>query len=235
MNDLRQIRDNLLRVQERIGAAATAVGRRSEEITLIGVSKTRPAEAIRVAYEAGLRHFGENRVQEWEAKRSALADLQATWHLIGHLQSNKAARAAGLFHSVDSVDDLALAQRLDRASGGQSGAPKLRVLIEVRVEREESKSGVNPEEAGALAAKLPEFAHLELAGFMCVPPFLEDPAKVRPYFRRLRELRDSFSRENGRELPVLSMGMSHDFEVAIEEGATEVRVGTAIFGSRPGK
>jgi pyridoxal phosphate enzyme (YggS family) len=235
VNDQRQIRDNLLQVLERIAAAARQAGRRSDEITLIGVSKAQPAEAIRAAYEAGLRHFGENRVQEWEGKRAALGDLQGMWHLVGHLQSNKAARAASLFHSVDSVDDFALAQRLERARQEQAGAPKLRVLIEVRVEEEESKSGVKPGEAGALAAKLSEFVHVELAGLMCVPPFLEDTAKVRPYFRRLRELRDSVASEIGRELPVLSMGMSHDFEVAIEEGATEVRVGTAIFGSRPAK
>ena len=235
MDDHQKIRDNLLRVQERIDAAARKVGRRSDEITLMGVSKTHPAEAIRAAYEAGLRHFGENRVQEWEGKRAGLGDLQANWHLVGHLQSNKAARAAGLFHSVDSIDDLALAQRLDRARGEQANAPKLRILIEVRVEDEESKSGVKPEEAVALAAKVSEYAHLELAGLMCIPPFLDDPAKVKPYFQRLRELRDSLAREIGRELPVLSMGMSHDFEVAIEEGATEVRVGTTIFGSRPTK
>jgi len=235
VDDHQRIRDNLLRVQERIDAAARKVGRRSDEITLIGVSKTHPAAAIRAAYEAGLRHFGENRVQEWEGKRAPLVDLQANWHLVGHLQSNKAARAAGLFHSVDSVDDLALAQRLDRARDEQANGPKLRILIEVRVEEEESKSGVKPEETAALAGKLAELAHLELAGLMCIPPFLEEPAKVRPYFRRLRELRDSLARQIGRDLPVLSMGMSHDFEVAIEEGATEVRVGTAIFGSRPAK
>jgi pyridoxal phosphate enzyme (YggS family) len=235
VDDHQRIRDNLLRVQERIDAAARKVGRRSDEIILIGVSKTHPADAIRAAYEAGLRHFGENRVQEWEGKRAGLGDLQANWHLVGHLQSNKAARAAGLFHSVDSVDDLALAQRLDRARDEQASGAKLRILIEVRVEEEESKSGVRPEEVAALAGKLAELAHLELAGLMCIPPFLEEPAKVRPYFRRLRELRDSMGREIGRDLAVLSMGMSHDFEVAIEEGATEVRVGTAIFGSRPTK
>ena len=233
--DQQQIRDNLLQVQERLAAAVRKSGRRSEEITLIGVSKIQPAEAIRAAYEAGLRHFGENRVQEWEGKRGALGDLQAAWHLVGHLQSNKASRAAGLFHSVDSLDDFALAQRLDRARGEQAGAQKLRVLIEVRVEEEESKSGVKVEEAAALVERFGELPHLELAGLMCIPPFLEDADKVRPYFRRLRDLRDSCVRKIGRELPVLSMGMSHDFEVAVEEGATEVRVGTAIFGSRPAK
>ena len=215
--------------------AARKAGRTSEEIALIGVSKTQPAEAIRAAYEAGLRHFGENRVQEWEGKRAPLGDLQATWHLVGHLQSNKAVRAAGLFHSVDSVDGLALAQRLDRARDGQSDARKLRVLLEVRVEQEESKSGVKAEEAAALAERVVALSHLELAGLMCIPPFLEDAEKMRPYFRRLRELRDTIAQKVGRELPVLSMGMSHDFEVAVEEGATEVRIGTAIFGSRPTK
>jgi pyridoxal phosphate enzyme (YggS family) len=233
--DRHQIRDNLLRVQERLTAAARKSGQRSEEITLIGVSKTQPAGAIRAAYEAGLRHFGENRVQEWEGKRATLGDLQATWHLVGHLQSNKASRAARLFHSVDSLDDFALAQRLDRARGEQAGAQKLRVLIEVRVEDEESKSGAKIEETTALVGRLVELPHLELAGLMCIPPFLEEAEQVRPYFRRLRELRDSLVRKIGRELPALSMGMSHDFEVAIEEGATEVRVGTAIFGSRPAK
>jgi hypothetical protein len=233
--DRRQIQDNISRVQERIAVAAEKAGRRLEEITLIGVSKTQPAEAIRVAYEAGLRHFGENRVQEWEGKRAALGDLQATWHLVGHLQSNKAARAAGLFHSVDSLDDFASAQRLDRTRGEQQEARKLRVLLEVRVEEEETKSGVKAEEAAVLAERVLALAHLELAGLMCIPPFLQDPEKVRPYFRRLRELRDSLVRKIGRELPALSMGMSHDFEVAIEEGATEVRVGTAIFGSRVAK
>jgi len=235
MVERQQLRDNLSRVQERIAAAAQRAGRGSEEITLIGVSKTHAADAVRAAYEAGLRHFGENRVQEWEGKRAAISDLQATWHLVGHLQSNKAARAAGLFHSVESLDDFGLAQRLERACAEQTEAQKLRVLVEVRVEEEESKSGVKIEEASALAEKVSTLSRIELAGLMCIPPFLEDAEKVRPYFRRLREVRDSLAREIGRELPVLSMGMSHDFEVAIEEGATEIRVGTAIFGSRPAK
>jgi hypothetical protein len=233
--DREQIAVNFRRVRERMADAARKAGRRAEEITLIGVSKTQPAEAVRAAYEAGLRHFGENRVQEWEGKRGALGDLQATWHLIGHLQSNKAARAAGIFHSVDSVDDFALAQRLDRTRDGQSEVRKLRVLLEVRVEEEESKSGVKIGEVEALAQKVAALSQLELAGLMCIPPFLEDAEKVRPYFRRLRELRDSLAKKTGRDLPVLSMGMSHDFEVAVEEGTTEVRVGTAIFGSRPAK
>ena len=231
--DREQIRDSLLRVHERIAAAARRAGRRSEEITLIAVSKTQPAEAIRAAYDAGVQHFGENRVQESEGKRGSLGDLQtATWHLVGHLQSNKAARAAGMFHSVDSVDDFGLAQRLDRARAELKEPRKLRVLLEVRVEEEESKSGAKMEDAVSLAERVAALGQLQLAGLMCIPPFLEDAEKVRPYFRRLRELRESLVQKIGCELPVLSMGMSHDFEVAIEEGATEVRVGTAIFGSR---
>jgi len=229
------VRENLLRVQERIAASALRAGRRAEEITLIGVSKTHPAAAIRAAYEAGVRHFGENRVQEWEGKRGELEDLQADWHLIGHLQSNKAGRAAKIFRSVDSVDDLALAQRLDRAIGELGTAERLRVLIEVRVAPEESKSGVEITALSELAEKVAALTHLEMAGLMCIPPFLEDLKKVRPYFRKLRELREEMSKRLGRALPALSMGMSHDFEVAIEEGATEVRVGTALFGVRVAK
>jgi len=226
------VRENFLRVNERIARAAERVGRRAEEITLIGVSKTHPASAIRTAYEAGVRHFGENRVQEWEGKRAGTEGLAATWHLIGHLQSNKAARAARLFHSVDSVDDVGVAERLDRARGEAGIIGKLRVLIEVRVAPEETKSGVESKELLGLAERTVDLPHLDLKGLMCIPPFLEKAEEVRPYFRGLRELRDEVAKKLGLELPVLSMGMSHDFEVAIEEGASEVRVGTALFGAR---
>jgi PLP dependent protein len=226
------IRENLLRIQERIQAAAMRAGRRAEEITLIGVSKTHPAEAIREAYEAGLRHFGENRVQEWEGKFGGVEKLQADWHLIGHLQSNKAARAAKLFHSIDSVDDFALAQRLDRARAEMKASAKLRVLIEVHIADEEAKSGASIGELPALAEKILTLPNLDLAGLMCIPPFAENIEETRPFFQRLRGLRDDLEMRLGRTLPALSMGMSHDFEVAIAEGATEVRVGTAIFGAR---
>ena len=226
------LRENVARVRERIATAARRGGRREEDVTLIAVSKTHSAEAIRAAWEAGVRHFGENRVQEWEGKRGGLEDLEATWHLIGHLQSNKAGRAARVFDCVDSVDDFALAQRLDRAREEVGGAERMRVLIEVRVAEEETKSGVSAAEFPVLAEKIVALERLELAGLMCIPPYLEEPEQVRPYFRRLRELRDAVTGRIGRELPVLSMGMSHDFEVAIEEGATEVRVGTALFGAR---
>lgn len=226
--------ENLLRIHERIAGAAARAGRNADDITLIGVSKTHPASAIREAFEAGVRHFGENRVQEWEGKRAGTEGLAAAWHLIGHLQSNKAMRAAKLFHSVDSVDDFALAERLDRARV-EAGIPgKLRVLIEVRVAPEKTKSGVETGEVPDLAEKIASLPRLELAGLMCIPPFLEQAEKVRPYFRRLKELRDEIGKRLEVALPVLSMGMSHDFEVAIEEGATEVRVGTALFGTRTG-
>lgn len=230
---LAAIRENLARIRERIDAAARRGGRSATEVTLVGVSKTHPAEIIREAYEAGLRHFGENRVQEWEGKRPGVENLTATWHLIGHLQNNKAARAAKLFHSIDSVDDFALAERLNRARSEAEIAEKLRVLIEIHIAKEEAKSGAEMEELPPLAEKIAALPRLELAGLMCIPPFFEDAEKVRPYFERLRELRDDLGKRLGRALPVLSMGMSHDFEVAIEEGATEVRVGTALFGERP--
>jgi PLP dependent protein len=222
------VREKLPRIQERIAKAAERAGRRAEEITLIGVSKTHPTGAIREAYEAGIRHFGENRVQEWEGKRAGTEGLAATWHLIGHLQSNKTARAARLFHSVDSVDDFVIAQRLDRARAEAGITGRLRVLIEVRVAPEETKSGVEIPELAALAERIADLPRLQLAGLMCIPPFLEEAEQVRPYFRRLRGLLGKL----GLALPVLSMGMSHDFEVAIEEGATEVRLGTALFGTR---
>jgi PLP dependent protein len=229
-----QLRDNLARVQEAVAAAARRSGRKAEEITLIGVTKTQPAEALTALYQAGLRHFGENRVQEWEAKRGTLENLGACWHLIGHLQSNKAVRAAKLFHSVDSVDDLALARRLARARSEQGPSAPLRVLIEVHVGGEETKSGVQPPQLPELAKGMADLPHLALQGLMCIPPFVEKE-QVRPYFRQLRELRDDTQRQLGLELPVLSMGMSHDFEAAIEEGATEVRIGTALFGARQQK
>jgi pyridoxal phosphate enzyme (YggS family) len=229
---IEHIKENLLRVGERIARAAERSRRGAEEITLIGVSKTHPASEIRAAFGAGIVHFGENRVQEWEGKRGEIADLPGKWHLIGHLQSNKAARAARMFHSIDSVDDIALAERLDRARSEVEGTEKLRVLIEVHIAGEESKSGVSVAELPRLAERTLELPRLQLSGLMCIPPFLEDIQNVRPYFRNLRELRDSLQARLRQELPVLSMGMSHDFEVAIEEGATEVRIGTALFGER---
>jgi PLP dependent protein len=226
------IRENLQRVQQQIARAAERAGRNTAEITLIAVSKTHSADAIAEAFEAGLRHFGENRVQEWEGKRPAIADLPATWHLIGHLQSNKANKAAGLFHSVDAVDDFALAQKLDRALAALPDDQRLRVLLEVHLGGEATKSGVSEEDLPELAEKVAALEKLNLAGLMCIPPYVENADEVRPFFARLRNLRDALESRLGRKLPVLSMGMSHDFEAAILEGATEIRVGTALFGAR---
>jgi PLP dependent protein len=227
------IRENLAMLRAKMEAAAVKAGRRVDEISLIGVSKTHPGESIREAYEAGLRHFGENRVQEWERKRGGLEDLHgATWHLIGHLQSNKAGKAAKLFHSIDSVDDWELAQKLNRTFEDQPAAESLRVLVEVHLGGEETKTGITEEELGELAEKIVTLDRLHFCGLMCIPPYQENQELARPHFARLRELRDSLEKRVGRKLPVLSMGMSHDFEVAIGEGATEVRVGTALFGTR---
>lgn len=227
------IRDNLLCVQDQLAAAARRASRNPQDILLIGVSKTHPTGAIREAYDAGLRHFGENRVQEWEGKLPALRDLQANWHLIGHLQSNKAARAAKAFHSIDSVDDWLLAQKLDRAQSEKNSPEKLRVLIEVHLGAEETKSGVAEADLPALAERLFTLNHLEPAGLMCIPPYREDPEEARPFFAALRKHKENLEARLGKTLPVLSMGMSHDFPAAILEGSTEVRVGTAIFGTRP--
>lgn len=230
------IAENVERVRERIARAAGRTGGRFEEITLVAVSKNFPAEAICAAYDAGLRVFGESRVQEFEAKRAKLdraAGLvggDVTWHLIGHLQSNKARRAAELFDRIDSLDSVALAKKLDGAVAKQ--AKRLPVLIEVNLGDEKTKSGIGESDLALVARGVVGSKHLELLGLMTIPPFFDDPEDARPYFRRLWELRESATRELGLDLRVLSMGMSHDFEVAIEEGATEVRIGTAIFGRR---
>jgi hypothetical protein len=226
------ISENVRRVRERIDAACRRVGRRTEEVRLVAISKTFPAEAIREAYEAGLRNFGENRVQEAAAKRPALADLPITWHLVGHLQSNKAKPARELFHWVHSVDSFRLAERLDRIAA--SPADRLPVLVEVNLGGEETKAGVPESEIIPLIEAASGLATVQIRGLMVIPPFSDDPEQTRPYFRRLRELAATVAARNllGVSMRELSMGMSHDFEVAIEEGATMVRVGTAIFGER---
>ena len=224
------VKANLRRVQECVGRAAAKSGRRTEDITLVAVTKTHPADAIRIAYEAGIRHFGENRVQEWDAKRDSVSGLAATWHLVGHLQSNKAKRAARIFSRIDSVDSLALAQKLDAQ---RQGTGKLPVLLEVRTDPVTTKSGLTPEEVPLVANEMLSMQNLELLGLMTVPPQFAASDSARPYFRLLRELRDALERRFELKFPVLSMGMSNDFETAIEEGATEIRLGTALFGERP--
>jgi pyridoxal phosphate enzyme (YggS family) len=211
------------------------VGRQPEQITLMGVSKTVEPERIRQAYDAGIRVFGENRVQEFSEKANALAGLKdAEWHLIGHLQSNKAKKAAESFHCVDSVDSLRLAERLNQAA--EQAGKTLDALIEIKVGTEETKAGIpaGSPELDELLHGAAALKNLRIRGLMAIPPHTDDPAGARPYFRLLRDLRDNIA---ARHLPrvqmdVLSMGMSHDFEVAVEEGSTCVRVGTAIFGER---
>ena len=226
------IPENVARVKERIAAACRRSGRRVEDVRLVAISKTMPPEMIRAAYDAGLREFGENRVQEAKAKRPALSDLTATWHLVGHLQTNKAGPARELFHWIHSVDSLRLAEKLAQAAPCSSD--RLPVLLEVNLGEEAAKSGVRGDEVGALAEQVARLETLDLRGLMVIPPFLEDPELVRRYFRRLRELAGEIASRNlpNVSMQELSMGMSHDFEVAIEEGATMVRVGTAIFGPR---
>lgn len=225
---------NLERLRERMARAAERAGRRAEEIALVAVSKTFSAHAIRTAYEAGLRAFGENRVQEFESKQPKLEGLvDAVWHLIGHLQSNKARRAVHLFHRVDSIDSLALAQKIDSAAAEASKC--LPVLVEVHLGGEATKSGVAEADLPMLVEGIEKLSHLELQGLMTIPPYCDDPEAARPHFRKLRELRDGIGQRLGRTLPALSMGMSHDFEAAIEEGATEIRIGTALFGERDQK
>jgi pyridoxal phosphate enzyme (YggS family) len=201
--------------------ASARAGRDPASITLVAVTKVFPAAMIREAYEAGLRDFGENYVQEFETKAPELADLtEARFHLIGHLQSNKAKKAAELFQSIQTVDSAKLARRLNDA--GRT----LDVMIEVSLAGEAAKSGADPAELPALIDAVRGCSHLRLSGLMTMPPWSEDAELSRPYFRRLRELAERLA------LPELSMGMSHDFEVAIEEGATHIRVGTALFGKR---
>ncbi len=227
--------ENVAAVRHRIAEAARTAGRQSEEVTLMAVSKTASVKSIREAHAAGVRVFGENRVQEFSGKASQLVDLHDTeWHMIGHLQPNKAGRAAELFTAVDSLDSLRLAGKLNAAA--QQFGTRLDLLIEVNVGGEAAKSGVAPDSAELqlVLQSAGEWGHLRFRGLMSVPPFSEDPEATRPYFRRLRELRDQIAARNlpRVEMNVLSMGMSHDFEVAIEEGSTCVRVGTAIFGAR---
>jgi pyridoxal phosphate enzyme (YggS family) len=229
------IASNLSAIRKRIARAAEGAGA-AGDIALMAVTKTQPAAKIIEAYQAGQRLFGENRVQEFADKAGALADLRdASFHMIGHLQSNKAAKAAEVFHAIDSLDSMALAERLNKAA--VHAGKTLDVLIEINVGGEGAKSGIPPDspEIERILARAADWPKLRIRGLMTVPPYTDDPEGARPYFRRLRELRDRLAARNysAVALDELSMGMSHDFEVAIEEGSTCVRVGTAIFGERP--
>ena len=208
-------------VLQRIEQAARRGGRDPASIRLIAVTKTVPPDRIREAVDAGIRDLGENRLQEAQPKIEALADLQPTWHFIGRLQTNKAKKVAEVFDWVQSIDRLELVEKLD-----EQAPEKMPVLIEVKLHAEDTKSGAEESVLPELVSRLRRSARLDLRGLMAIPPFVEDVESVRPYFRKLRELAQRY------QLSELSMGMSHDFDVAIEEGATMVRVGTALFGDR---
>ena len=227
--------ENLERLEDAIAAACRAAGRSRTEVELMAVSKTFPAEAIAEASALGLTLFGENHVQEFAAKSAELGPKRqgTECHLIGHLQSNKAARAAELFDGVDSLDSVRLAERLNEAAGKLG--KRLPVLIEVKLSREETKAGVEPEseEAARLLERLPDLAHLETRGLMTIAPWGAPEEETRACFRSLRTWRDRWATAHPKlSLDVVSMGMSGDFELAIAEGATRIRVGTALFGKR---
>lgn len=225
--------ERLTRVRGRIAAAAERSGRRSEDVSLIAISKTHPSAVVSKLIELGATDIGENRVQEAEEKITEVGREKARWHLVGHLQANKARRAVNLFDVIHSLDSIDLARRLDRLCV-EEGRDKLSILIQVDLGHEETKSGINETELEQLIEELRPLNRLQLIGLMTLPPFFEDPELNRPFFRKLRALRDELGargafRDGKGEL---SMGMTHDFEVAIEEGATMVRIGTAIFGER---
>jgi pyridoxal phosphate enzyme (YggS family) len=237
MNTQAELAHNLAEVNDSIEAACKRAQRPRDEITLIAVTKMHPAVAISAAAELGIRHIGENKVQEFDSKQQDWTELRARLpvqaHLIGHLQSNKATRAVALFDSIDSLDSLRLAERLEAAAASLNRT--VPVLLEIKLSEEESKSGLEPDSAEleTLLERLPELPHLSARGLMTVPPYLRDAEAVRPYFRRLRKLRDQYAQRHPKlRLNALSMGMTHDYAVAIEEGATEIRLGTALFGAR---
>jgi len=225
--------ERIAQVRQRIDDAARRCNRASEEIALIAISKTHPSALLREALALGLTDFGENRVQEAEGKIVELGRNTARWHLVGHLQSNKTKRAVQLFDVIHSLDSVSLAQRLDRLCL-EEGRAELPVLIQIDLGGEATKTGIEPQGLPELLDALRDLERVRLIGLMTLPPYFENADCGRPYFKTLRQLRDKLQREGrfGERAGELSMGMSHDFEIAIEEGATMVRVGTAIFGAR---
>ena len=233
------IATNLAEVRDRIGESARRAGRAATDITLVAVSKTFSADCVREAWDAGQREFGENKVQEGLQKIADTVDIPARWHLIGHLQSNKAKKAAAGFGCIQSVDSVELLQKLDEAAAGRpTGVAPLDVLVQVDFAGEATKFGAPPDEAARIVRAGVGARHLRLAGLMLLPPWSDDPEQTRPWFVRLRQFRDRLLEDMTRDgLPApslhhLSMGMSHDYQAAVEEGSTIVRVGTAIFGAR---
>lgn len=231
-----ELRRRLRRVHEQMAAAARRANRRPVDVKLVAVSKTHAPEIISQAIALGMADLGENRVQEAESKIPIVGRNAARWHLIGHLQSNKARRAVELFDVIHSLDSVALARRLDRVCGDVN-RDVLPVLIQVDLGQEATKSGVAESEVPEIVAAIRQSQTLRLTGLMTLPPYFENPEEARPFFRRLRDVRDELRAQGafGDQGGELSMGMTHDFEVAIEEGATIVRVGTAIFGTRTAK
>jgi len=223
---------NIAAVQERIASACRRAGRRTEEVTLVGVTKTFPAESVREAVRAGVRDIGENYVQEALRKREAVTEPEVRWHFIGHLQSNKVKAVADWVHLIHALDSRSLAKELN-ARAAQAGRV-IETLVEVNTTGESSKFGLPQDRVAEFVQTLEEFSHIRIAGLMTIGPFLPDPEGSRPMFRTLRTLRDILAQRSQPNLDLrhLSMGMTGDFEVAIEEGATLVRIGTAIFGSR---
>ncbi len=223
------IKENYEKIREEIEKACAKVGRKPEEVKVLAATKTRNLEEIKEAYKAGIRLFGENRVQEAREKIPNLRELQgAQWHMIGHLQRNKVKYAVELFNAIETVDRKSLVEEIEKRLKGKG----IEVLIEVKLSFEESKHGCRPEEVKELAEYILERPNLKLKGLMTVPPFYEDAELVRLFFIRLREIKEKLEEELKVKLPELSMGMSHDFKVAVEEGATIVRIGTALFGPR---
>ena len=231
--DLENICARFADVSERIGLAARRCNRSPADITTIAITKTHPPRRVRAALDCGATDLGENRIQEAEGKIVEVGRTAARWHLVGHLQANKAKRALKLFDVIHSLDSIELAQRLNRLCE-EENRDLLSVLVQVKLGTEETKSGVDENELLQIVERVESCRRLKLIGLMTVPPYLDDPENVRPYFRRLRELRDELKSKGsfGNAAGELSMGMTHDFEVAIEEGATMVRIGTAIFGER---
>ena len=228
---MREIGEILADVKAKIEAACKRAGRNPDDVEIIAVTKTHGAEVVKEAWDAGLRIVGENKVQEaaWKKPASATGPM---WHLIGHLQSNKVRKALELFDFFHSVDSAALADRMNAIAEDMGASPH--ILLEVNVSGEKSKSGMKPEEVRDVLAHIAEECpRITVEGLMTMAPFSENPEDARPYFRRLRELRDAMEKELGIGLPRLSMGMSGDYEVAVEEGATWVRLGTVLFGERP--
>jgi PLP dependent protein len=226
----RRVAEDLRTVLARINAAATKADRDPSEVTLVAVSKAHPVEKIQEALEAEHLDFGENYVQEFRDKAAVIDDPEVRWHYIGRLQGNKVKQLIGHVHTIHSVDRLRIAKEVGKRSA--AAGLSTRVLIQINVGREESKGGLSPEKAEDDLGRICEIDGIDVAGLTAIPPFLDDPEKVRPYFVKLRELRDRLQSSLGHPLPELSMGMSSDYEVAIAEGATLVRVGTAIFGAR---